>query len=92
LCRIKSDHNEDNSAEILRAWAEDVQDWGKYHSVSVEIIDGPPFRHDDQETPVEWTSKRYQHIMRLKEEAVKVARKIWADYVWVDGYEYYCYL
>jgi len=52
--------------------------------VTVEIIDGTPFRQEDQkDNPVEWTPKRYQHIMRLKEEALQVARKIWADYIWV---------
>jgi len=86
LCtfRIRSDHNEDNSPEILRAWAKDVEDWGRYHSVSVEIVDAPPFRHSDQtDSPIQWSPKRFQHIIRLKEEAARIARKIWADYVWV---------
>ncbi|OXA37182.1 Glycosyltransferase 25 family member [Folsomia candida] len=78
---IKSDHNEDNTTQILRTWGQEVQDWGLYHSVSIEIIDGPPFRQSDQETAFTWSSKRFQLIMRLKEEAVKVAKKIWADYI-----------
>ena len=81
--RIRTDHNEDNSGEILRAWAKDVETHG-YHSISVETIDSPPFRQSDQaESPLQWTPKRFRHVIRLKEAAVTVAKKIWADYIWV---------
>jgi hypothetical protein len=51
--------------------------------VSIEIIDGPPFRQDDQQSTFHWSAKRMQHIMRLKEEAIKVSQKLWADFIWV---------
>lgn len=81
---MRSDHNEDETPEILRQWSRRVDNSGKYHSVSVEIVDTPPFRQSDQiSSPLEWTVKRFRHIIRLKEEALRVGRKIWADYIWV---------
>jgi len=80
---IKSDHNEDATPDILRAWEKEVAEWGKYHSVSVQITDSPPFKQDDQgDSPVLWTPKRFRLIIRLKEEAIRLARKFWADYIW----------
>lgn len=82
--RIKSDHNEDATPDILRAWENEVAEWGKYHSVIVSITDSPPQRQKDQgETPVAWTPERFRHVIRLKEEAIKLATKLWADYIWV---------
>lgn len=83
--RIKSDHNEDATPDILRAWENEVAEWGKYHSVIVSITDSPPQRQSDQgDTPVAWTPQRFRHIIRLKEEAIKLATKLWADYIWVS--------
>ena len=83
---MRSDHNEDDTPEVLRYWSRKVDNSGRYHSVSVEIVDSPPFRHSDQNSlPTEWTTKRYRHVIRLKEEALRVARRIWADYIWVSN-------
>ncbi|CAG7838617.1 unnamed protein product [Allacma fusca] len=80
---IRSDHNEDSSPAILKAWASDVESRREYHSVSVETIDSPPYRQPDQTvSAVQWTSKRFRHVIRLKEAALQIARKIWADYIW----------
>lgn len=52
--------------------------------MSVEVVDTPPFRQDDQtKSPLQWTTKRYRHVIRLKEEALRMAKKLWADYIWV---------
>jgi len=82
--RIRSDHNEDNTPAILRTWSRKIDDAGKYHSISSQIVDAPPFRQSDQgNSPVPWTSKRFRHVIRLKEEALRVAKRLWADYIWV---------
>ncbi|XP_077504632.1 procollagen galactosyltransferase 1-A-like isoform X3 [Amblyomma americanum] len=80
---IYTDHNVDNTAEIVNSWAEEVSN--DYHNVNVTREDGDAF-FPDEEGLQKWTPERYWHIIRLREEAIHVARTLWADFVFfLDG-------
>ncbi len=79
---VRSDHNEDESASILKEW---LGRQSEYHSKNVVIDDteGSQIRHYDQtEGPLQWSDSRFRHVMELKETALLEARKMWADFVW----------
>ncbi|KAI9587920.1 glycosyltransferase 25 family member [Glossina fuscipes] len=75
---IRSDHNFDNSIEILEAWLQVVQ--SEYHSVNVEF-DNTKHQHENESSSFDWPRTRFEHVIKLKEEALKYALKIWADYI-----------
>lgn len=77
---MRSDHNEDNSIEILHSWLSSFS--YKYHSVNVEY-DKQSKRRSSELSPTHWSSERHEDVIRLKEEAIEYARSIWADYVFV---------
>ena len=72
---IKSDHNQDKSSEILKAWIDSRG--SEYHHVKTDINDEVYM----DERPFEWDEKRFRRIIDLKEEALDYGRKIWADYL-----------
>lgn len=78
--RIRSDHNTDNSSQILNKWLK--TSGTNYHSVDVKIVDIPN-KYDDESGPAHWPHSRFQHVVELRETALKTARDLWADYIWV---------
>lgn len=83
MCRFRSDHNEDGTAEVIRSWISLAQRKYDYHSINAEILSSPPARLGDETGPTHWTSLRFNHVIQLREEALETARQLWADYVWV---------
>ncbi|KAG8296484.1 hypothetical protein J6590_056043 [Homalodisca vitripennis] len=80
FCRIRSDHNEDNSVEIVERW---LSEWaGLYHEVSLEMQPSPPHHLPGELGPAHWPQARYSHIIGLREQALAFGRRSWADYVW----------
>ncbi|KAH8033226.1 hypothetical protein HPB51_008436 [Rhipicephalus microplus] len=80
---IYTDHNVDQTAEIVDTWAEAVLN--KYHNVNFTSEDGEAF-FPDEEGSQKWTAQRYWHVIRLREEAIQVARTLWADFIFfLDG-------
>lgn len=78
--RIRCDHNIDNSSRILNKW---IKSSGTvYHSVDVKV-DDEPNKYDDESGPAHWPHSRFQHIVELRESALRTARDRWADYIWV---------
>ncbi|XP_012945461.1 procollagen galactosyltransferase 1 [Aplysia californica] len=77
---IQSDHNVDNSTAILREWLAAVSKL--YHSVEVGI-DDKQRGYTDEESPCEWTEKRFSNVIKHRQKALKHARKIWADYLFM---------
>lgn len=76
--RLRCDHSNDDSIELLRQWLDNSGDL--YHSVSYE------FKPEEQSfvnetSPYEWPASRFKHLIALKEEAFQYGRDIWADYV-----------
>ncbi|KAL3275916.1 hypothetical protein HHI36_020651, partial [Cryptolaemus montrouzieri] len=74
---IRSDHNSDNTIEVLETWISSVQH--QYHSISTDFIENPQ-RYSGEVGPAHWTEERFQNIINLRETALSYARKIWADY------------
>ena len=77
---IRSDHNEDATPAILRRWVDAYR--GDYHSVDL-AIDESRSRYEDEVNPWSGTSDlRFEHVMRLKDEGLRAARRSWADFAW----------
>ena len=74
-----TDHNEDDSLEMLKHW---MKVWEtSYNEIRLEIRDPRKGEYDDTETVLSWSPKRYAHTLKLKQEALNKARKMWVDYV-----------
>ena len=54
-----------------------------YHSINYKYEKSPPKNHADENGPLHWSEMRFRYMIKLKEEAITAARKMWADYVWV---------
>jgi collagen beta-1,O-galactosyltransferase len=81
---IRSDHNEDGTADLIHIWLSDVAD--NYAAVDVVINEDIQFYGSDR-GPMAWTADRYDHVIALKEEALEAARADGdVDYAWfLDG-------
>lgn len=79
-CRIRSDHNNDASTELLQLWLNHTAPL--YHSVDFEHDDSVQ-RHQNESTPNDWPAERFHYLIGLKETALTYAKKIWADYIFV---------
>ncbi|CAB3365137.1 Hypothetical predicted protein [Cloeon dipterum] len=77
---IRSDHNEDNTLKILRLWLSSVE--RLYHSINTELRSSNPKRFIDESSPTQWSPLRFDHLIKLKEEALVYARHAWADFIW----------
>jgi len=77
---IRSDHNIDNTLEVLKTWIDSIS--SMYHSINYKYENSPPKNHADENGPLHWPEMRFRHMIKLKEEAMTAARKMWADYVW----------
>ncbi|XP_043576371.1 procollagen galactosyltransferase 2 isoform X1 [Chiloscyllium plagiosum] len=73
-----TDHNIDNTTAILREWLTSVQRF--YHYVEWRPLD-EPVSYPNELGPKHWTHTRFEYIMKLKQAALKSARKQWADYI-----------
>lgn len=75
--RIRSDHNIDNTVEILNKWINSVSE--KYHSIDFESSDDN-IDFSDSKGIAHWSEDRFSHIIGLRESALNYARNKWADY------------
>ncbi|XP_060697509.1 procollagen galactosyltransferase 1 isoform X2 [Hemiscyllium ocellatum] len=73
-----TDHNIDNTTAILREWLTSVQRF--YHYVEWRPLD-EPVSYPNELGPKHWTHTRFEYVMKLKQAALKSARKQWADYI-----------
>lgn len=53
---------------------------GLYHSVEWRPAEEPS-SYPDEEGPKHWSDSRYEHVMKLRQAALKSARDMWADYI-----------
>lgn len=53
-----------------------------YHSINLSI-DTESRGIEDEIGIADWSHKRFQHVISLREEALAYGRKIWADYLFV---------
>ncbi|XP_062938230.1 inactive glycosyltransferase 25 family member 3 isoform X3 [Cynocephalus volans] len=73
-----TDHNIDNTTEILQEWLAAV---GDDYAAVVWRPEGEPRPYPDEEGPKHWTKERHQFLMELKQEALTFARGWGADYI-----------
>ncbi|XP_004646661.1 procollagen galactosyltransferase 2 [Octodon degus] len=73
-----TDHNVDNTTEILREWLRTVQKL--YHYVEWRPMEEPE-SYPDEIGPKHWPSSRFAHVMKLRQAALRTAREKWSDYI-----------
>ncbi|XP_040180703.1 inactive glycosyltransferase 25 family member 3 [Rana temporaria] len=73
-----SDHNEDATIDVLQTWVEAVRPF--YHSV-VWTAQRMPRWYAQETTPKHWPAERYEHVMKLRQEALNYARESKADFI-----------
>ncbi|XP_053684624.1 glycosyltransferase 25 family member [Sabethes cyaneus] len=75
---IRSDHNEDRSVEITKAWLKRTSKL--YHNVDFGYRSDAKKRSDESSS-THWSEQRFADVIRLKQEALEKARFMWADYI-----------
>ncbi|KAE8619650.1 hypothetical protein XENTR_v10009886 [Xenopus tropicalis] len=75
---VATDHNIDNTTQMLREWLINVQN--QYHHVEWRPQEHPRWFRDE-EGPKHWSHGRYEYIMKLRQAALTSAREMWADYI-----------
>ncbi|PRD30641.1 UNVERIFIED_CONTAM: Procollagen galactosyltransferase 1 [Trichonephila clavipes] len=75
---IRSDHNIDNTNDVLKTWLDANRKF--YHSVDFSYEEHPE-SFSDGTGVFEWSSSHFEHLIHLKETALLAARKLWADYI-----------
>ncbi|KAM9642469.1 inactive glycosyltransferase 25 family member 3 [Trichechus inunguis] len=73
-----TDHNVDNTTEMLQEWLAAV---GDDYAAVVWRPEGEPRSYPDEEGPKHWTKERHQFLMELKQEALTFSRDWGADYI-----------
>ncbi|KAL1022944.1 hypothetical protein UPYG_G00034560 [Umbra pygmaea] len=73
-----TDHSVDNSSAMLREWLKQAQD--QYHYVEWRPMEEPR-SYTDEWGPKHWPPSRFNHVMKLRQAALKSARDRWADYI-----------
>lgn len=77
---IRSDHNEDDSARMLREWVDANKN--VYHHIDLVIEDNKD-KYEDEIGPLHWSTKRFDKVIALRESALQAARHAWADYLFM---------
>ncbi|XP_067370636.1 procollagen galactosyltransferase 2 isoform X2 [Channa argus] len=78
-----TDHNIDNTTAMLREWLKRAQ--GVYHYVEWRPMEEPR-SYTDEWGPKHWPASRFNHVMKLRQAALKAAKERWADYIlYVDS-------
>lgn len=73
-----TDHNEDSTVAVLRPWLESVRPL--YRSVVWRVQEAPRW-YSEETGPKQWPKERYEHVMKLRQEALDYARENKADYI-----------
>ncbi|KAJ8419001.1 hypothetical protein AAFF_G00005000 [Aldrovandia affinis] len=73
-----TDHSLDNSTAMLREWLKQVQ--SMYHYVEWRPME-EPHSYTDEWGPKHWPTSRFNHVLKLRQAALRAARERWADYI-----------
>ena len=79
--RISSDHNIDNTSNVLLDWVNKTK--SLYHNVHIEVNEEPQ-AYDWESGPIDWPEERFLHLIQLRQTALQEARRQWADYLFVS--------
>ncbi|XP_068617577.1 glycosyltransferase 25 family member [Battus philenor] len=78
---IYSDYNQDNSIDLIKYW---VGQYGsEYNAVYVTTNDTNGPLHVDEKKSTNWSPHHFRHVIYLREEALRFARRMWADYIFM---------
>uniref|UniRef100_A0A4W5Q4W2 Collagen beta(1-O)galactosyltransferase 2b n=1 Tax=Hucho hucho TaxID=62062 RepID=A0A4W5Q4W2_9TELE len=83
-----TDHSVDNSTSMLREWLKQAQDQYHYPTSPPQTQALCPVlrSYTDEWGPKHWPPSRFNHVMKLRQAALKAARERWADYIlFADG-------
>lgn len=83
-----TDHNLDNSREILDVWLKRTSNF--YHSVHYQYDNVEKIRKGETNL-THWPEERFLELIRMKEEAFEHGRRSWADYIFVSIIFHICY-
>ncbi|XP_033643048.1 procollagen galactosyltransferase 1-like [Asterias rubens] len=75
---ISSDHNIDNTSNVLLDWVNKTK--SLYHNVHIEVNEEPQ-AYDWESGPIDWPEERFLHLIQLRQTALQEARRQWADYL-----------
>lgn len=75
---IRSDHNKDNSIELLARWIETSRD--TYYNIDY-VLDDQEERYEDEDSNPDWVPQRFQNVIGLREEALAHARQTKANFI-----------
>ncbi|XP_049884611.1 glycosyltransferase 25 family member [Pectinophora gossypiella] len=78
---IHSDFNEDNSIEIIEAWAEEYK--SQYNGMYITTNNSSGPLHSGEQHYVKWIPEHFNHVIKLRQQALDFARKQWADYLFM---------
>ncbi|XP_077134903.1 procollagen galactosyltransferase 2 [Ranitomeya variabilis] len=73
-----TDHNIDNTTDVLREWLKNVQNL--YHYVEWRPM-GEPQSYTDEFGPKHWPASRFAHVMKLRQAALRTAKEKWSDFI-----------
>ncbi|KAJ8736928.1 hypothetical protein PYW07_000199 [Mythimna separata] len=76
---IHSDFNEDKSIEVIEKWADKYA--SLYNGVHITTNSSSGRLHKDEKSSIHWSPEHFKHVIRLRENALEFARKMWADYL-----------
>ena len=76
--RIHTDHNEDETDKLLAEWKDGVESLYQHVDLysSMDVVYAESGVND-------WPSERFEHLLKLKERALNVAKERRVDYVLV---------
>lgn len=78
-CRIRTDHNEDNTTAMLHEWSQNARHvYANVDFVSMDAWLYPVF------DPFAMPEERYLHVAQLRQQGLDAARKAGADYLFVS--------
>lgn len=79
--RIRSDHNQDNTASLLHTWVKNVR--FLYHGIDINTTNIND-SYSDSVTVNHWSPLRFKRLIHLRQTALEEARRLWADYIFVS--------
>lgn len=74
--------------EILDRWCEKYGH--EYNGVYLHTNASSGRLHGDERSATHWSPGHFQHVIRLREDALNFGRKMWADYLFVRSFFLWC--
>ncbi|XP_065188003.1 procollagen galactosyltransferase 1-like [Sycon ciliatum] len=78
---IHTDHNQDNTAELLTEWKRNAR--YLFHDIKLTVGESDAYTavNVNGTADMDWSDERYVHVLKLRQAALEAARQAWADYI-----------